>query len=421
MTAKKHLKARVRARMAKTGERYAAARAHVVGERRGPVTDHGWPLAGGAHPDSAAFAALLRHAGAPVDEALLFGIGGGIGAGYILWEFAHDDSRVVTLGFSHRWQYIGAHTRAAAQRLGVELLEHTTGGAKAAAAALTDRAPAMVWPDRYHLGYWHLPASLDGRGGHPVVAYAVGDGRVRVDDRNAAPLTVAEADFHRARARVGSFKNLTISVPGPVSITDDRLRAAVAGGLAAVVEHLSTPSDSFGLPAWRKWSRMLTDRRAAKGWPTVFADGRGLAGALASVWEGVSPLSAGGGSLRPLFADFLDAAARVLDRPALADEARRWRGIGALWQDLGDAALPADVPGLARLRELTAGVTAAVAEGDAAADERRAAAAELWELRRALDADRPVDGAVFADLAARLAALHREETAGIAALRAHTE
>ena len=34
MTTRKHLKARVRSRMQKTGERYAAARAHVVGEYR---------------------------------------------------------------------------------------------------------------------------------------------------------------------------------------------------------------------------------------------------------------------------------------------------------------------------------------------------------------------------------------------------
>jgi hypothetical protein len=440
MTSKKQLKSRIRARMAKTGERYAAARAHTVGHTAGqgvghtvgqgaePVTDRGWPLLGGTHPESACLAALLRHAGAPVDEspvdeALVFGIGGGIGAGYILWEFAHDSSRVVTLGFTHRWQYIATHTRAAAERLGVELAEHTTGGTRGAAKALAERLPAMVWPDRFHVGYWHVPEFLDGHGGHPVIAYAVDGGRVSVDDRGTAPLTVAEEDFHRARARVGTYKNLTISVPRAEPIGEGRLRAAVLGGAAATVEHLSATSESFSLPAWGKWSRMMTDRSAAKGWPKVFADRAGLVGALASVWEGVSPFGMTGGSLRPLFADFLDRAAEIAERPALAEEAGRWREIGAAWQALGDAALPPDVPEFARLRELTVAVTTAAIDGDAGAGEAAAAAAELWELRAALAHDCPVGevDALLADLGARLRGLHEAETAGVAALRAALE
>ncbi|MFC5287360.1 BtrH N-terminal domain-containing protein [Actinokineospora guangxiensis] len=423
MTSKKQLKSRIRARMAKTGERYAAARAHVAGSAAESVADRGWPLAGGTHPESAALAALLRHAGAPIDEALVFGIGGGIGAGYILWEFAHDDSRVVTMGFTHRWQYIATHPRGAAARLGVELAEHTTGGAKGAAKALAERLPAMVWPDRYHVGYWHLPAFLDGHGGHPVVAYAIEDGRVRVDDRNTVPLTVAEQDFHRARARVGSYKNLMISVPRAEPVSDGVLRQAVLGGLAETVGHLSAGSDSFSLPAWRKWARMMTDRSAAKGWPTVFADRVGLVRALASVWEGVSPFGMDGGSLRPLFADFLDRAAEIAELPALADEAGRWRGIGAAWQALGDAALPPDVPEFARLRELTVAVTTAAVDGDEGADERASAATELWELRAELHRDCPVEDveALFADLGGHLRGLHEAETAGVAALRAALE
>ena len=42
MTEPKHLKARIRERMARTGERYATARRHVVGaENPSPAVDHG--------------------------------------------------------------------------------------------------------------------------------------------------------------------------------------------------------------------------------------------------------------------------------------------------------------------------------------------------------------------------------------------
>jgi hypothetical protein len=74
---------------------------------------------------------------------------------------------------------------------------------------------------------------------------------------------------------------------------------------------------------------LLVDARATKGWPTVFADRRGLLGALASVWEAVEPAGMTGGHLRGLFADGLEQAAVLLDEPALAAEAPRWREIAA--------------------------------------------------------------------------------------------
>ena len=63
MTARKHLKARIRMRMARTGERYVTAHRHVVGEVEVPALDHGYLLRGGMHPDTAAVANVLAHHG----------------------------------------------------------------------------------------------------------------------------------------------------------------------------------------------------------------------------------------------------------------------------------------------------------------------------------------------------------------------
>ena len=398
MTVAKQLKARIRERMARTGERYAVARAHVVGADRGPVVDAGWTLRGGTDPDAAALANVLAHQsvrgpGGPLTEPLLLVVGGGLGAGYILWEFERDDSRVVVLGFTHSWQYFDRRLVTTVDRLGLDVAWSRTGGTARAAGALASTlaagTPAIVWPDRYHLGYWKLPAFLDGHGGHPVVAYALTDGRVHVDDRTLAPLTVQQVDFDRARARVGSYKNTMMVVRSrDTEVPADRLRDAVRAGLTATVEQLGGPSASFALPAWRKWSKLLVDPRAAKGWPTVFADRRGLLRALSGVWEGIEPAGMTGGHLRELFADGLDAAAAVLDEPALTGQAQCWREIADRWHTLADTALPDDIPEIARLRELTAAITAAVVEGDAAAEARAAAAAELWALR-AEHADTP--------------------------------
>ena len=120
----------------------------------------------------------------------------------------------------------------------------------------------------------------------------------------------------------------------------------------------------------------------------MFADRRQLLRALASVWEGVESAGMDGGHLRGLFADGLEQAAVLLDQPGLAAEAPRWREIADRWHALAETALPDDVPAIARLRTLTATVTGAVAEGDAGAAERAAAAEELWQLR-AEHADEP--------------------------------
>jgi hypothetical protein len=84
-------------------------------------------------------------------------------------------------------------------------------------------------------------------------------------------------------------------------------------------------------------------------------------GALGSIWEGVEPVGSTGGHQRDLYADFLD-----------------------------EAALPADVPEYARLRELTADVAAGVAAGDDGAEVRSSASAQLWALRAEYDRKRPI-------------------------------
>jgi len=59
MTARKHLKERIRARMAKTGESYLSARRHVLGTS--PPDEY--ELRGGVHPETATIAGVLANRG----------------------------------------------------------------------------------------------------------------------------------------------------------------------------------------------------------------------------------------------------------------------------------------------------------------------------------------------------------------------
>jgi hypothetical protein len=186
------------------------------------------------------------------------------------------------------------------------------------------------------------------------------------------------------------------------------------------VAHLRSSSDSFSLPAWRKWSRLLLDTRNAKAWPRVFADRVGLFGTLLSVVEAVDgDVGATGGHLRELQAAGLDEAAAALDRPALADAAARWRSAGDLWDEVADAVLPPELDSATVAVESAEALREAVAEGEAGRADAKAAAERVWAARDRyadsfpLEADRVA--AIFADLSSRLAEIHAVERGALGA------
>ena len=255
---------------------------------------------------------VAPHTGEPLTEAMVLGVGGGLGAGYILWEFDSLPfrARVLTLGFRRQWQYPDRWARGTAERLGLHAELHETGGAKGAAAALDAQLdaglPVIAWIDTYTLGHRNEPEWRDGYGGPPVIVYERNGDSYAVDDRSTAPIVVPADRLAAARARVGSYKHRLVTID-PERVDLD-LRRAVEEGIRLQVEHLSEKSDSFSLPAWRKWARMTADTRNAKGWPNVFADGLGIGSLRASIYTD----AAHGAHLRGLYADFLDEAAELL-------------------------------------------------------------------------------------------------------------
>ena len=425
MTAHKHLKEHIRARMARTGESYTTARRHVLNAL--PPADY--RLLGGVHPDTHAIAGVLAnrglvapHTGQPLSEAMVLGAGGGLGAGYILWEFKAHDARSLVLGFRNSWQYPDRWAAKTCARLGVPVAVHETGSAGRAdgelRAAVGQGVPAIAWADQQLLGYRHLPAWLEGHGGPPVTVYGIDEaaGVALVDDRNRAPLTVPLDTLAAARARVGSYKHRLLVLDAPAAELDgDRLRTAVRDGLAEQVEHLSQRSDSFSLPAFRKWARLLVDGGNAKAWPKVFADRVSLFDACLSVYENLEPVGWGGGNLRGLYAEFLDEAAGLLEAPDLGKAAAAYREAAACWRAVADTAAPPGREPFAEARRLIARLQAQVEAGDAAQEEAAATAARLWALRdrwrHRFPGDADVEGLLAALAAAVTAACDAEEAA----------
>jgi hypothetical protein len=429
MTTRKGFKRLVRARMSKTGESYAAARRSLIGDTATAVRDG---AARRLHPDTSAVAAALARMGTvspvngrPLSEALVLVAGGGLGAGYILWEFKAAEAAIVTLGFRNRWQYPAAWMATALERLGVDHIVHETGGARAARAtldAILDRElPAIVAIETGTIGTWGLPVEVFGYGGYPVLVTAPTDGGYLMDDRGAEPFRVDADVLAAARARIGSYKHRLVEIrPASGTLPEGRLRDALATGLEDQVDHLRSPSGSFSLPAWRKWSRLLTDTRNAKAWPRVFASREGLFGVLLSIIEEVDgEIGTNGGHLRELYAAGLRESAAILDRPGLLDAASAWEASADLWEDLADAAMPAELDGAAEAVEADEELHAAVMEGEAGRARARVAADRVWAARRRyahafpLPEDSIAD--LFADLGERLAAIHGAEVEAVEA------
>jgi hypothetical protein len=257
---------------------------------------------------------------------------------------------------------------------------------------------------------------MHGEGGPPVTVYGIDDqaGTALLDDRNRAPLTVSLDVLAAARARVGSYKHRLLVLDAPAAELDsDRLRRAVLDGLAEQVEHLSQRSDSFSLPAFRKWARLLGPSGNAKAWPKVFADRVGLFDACVSVYENVEPVGWDGGNLRGLYAEFLDEAAGLLEAPGLAKAAAAYREAEAAWRAVAETAMPADREPFAEARRLTDRLQDQVEAGDAAQEEAAATAARLWALRDRWRREFPgdVEDLLAALAAAVLATCEAEEAA----------
>src|SRR5262245_12719477 len=114
MTAHKHLKQLIRARMETTGERYAAARRQVL--RQAPASPPGTDPAVPGHfpgtiPATTALRVIVTHAGLvaphtgePYSEAMLFGIAGGIGAGVFSFVYEKEDFASFFIAGRHNWQ-----------------------------------------------------------------------------------------------------------------------------------------------------------------------------------------------------------------------------------------------------------------------------------------------------------------------------
>lgn len=391
MTSHKHLKQLVRTRMTRTGERYAAARRHILAQaentRTGPASAH---LPGNI-PATTALRILLRHAkvtgpgGQPLSEALTLVLGGGIGAGSFAFYYEKEDWASLFLGGRHLWQDDLEYFVAAAGRLGLKPVVLEATGAKAAGLqlreALWSGGPVVAWVDSAHLPHRALPAQWSGGGYHVVTVYAIEGDHALIGDLADEPVTISLADFATARARIRKQKHRLLRLEPskaarvPHAALDDALDAC-ADGLTR------NKMRNFRLDGFADLAERMTAEKGRESWGYMFPPGGRLWSALTWLYTSIEHYGTGGGLCRSLFAEGLAEAATAFGRPALSALANGYRRLGEQWTVLAESALPDDVPACREARELISlKAELTLSGGDAAG------IGQCWDRLRELEAE----------------------------------
>ena len=439
MTKQKHLKQRIRARMAKTGERYTTARRHIVGAAADSASDISPPSPGrlhfpGIHPETTALRILLAnadmrapHTGEYFSEPMVLGIGGGIGAGVFSFFYeAHDFASFYIAG-RHLWQDNYTYLDQAAQRFGVTPTFKETGGAKTAAKQLADALalgdPVLAWVASAHLPYRGMPDYWSGGDYHIVTVYRLDETHALIGDLLDEPVEITVAELAASRARIKKQKHRIMTV-APTRQPD--LRTAVRAGIRACYEGLAQQRiKNFTLDAFKTWSANIHGSRGKQSWARLFPPGHRLWFALTWVYDCIEHQHTGGGLLRPLYADFFAEAADALHDDALRQLAARYAELGQGWSDLASAALPGDVPACREAKALMARKEALLlTEGTAATDEIKRIYAQLDELQETARADFPLTATesqhLLSDLQQRIRRVYGLECAAHEALGAYS-
>ncbi len=298
------------------------------------------------------------HTGQPYSEALLLGISGGVTVGYFSFAYEGYDPQVALLT-----RNTFAPLETILERLGIEqTLRQTTSPKKGVANlldALEEGLPPLVWADMFSLPYNGLPADDKMWQMFPIIVYGyeTETDTVWIADRAGVPLTVTPEQLAVARARVKKdrFRLLTLDMPNP-----DKLPGAVQKGLWDCIKlYTEGPprgsKNNFGLTALKRWADLLSKPKQRLSWAKAFPPGRKMLAGLASAFSNIALFGKDGQALaaeRGLYADFLEEAALILDKPALSEVAAPFRRSGQAWRELALALLPDDIPPFQETREL---------------------------------------------------------------------
>lgn len=341
VTERKGLKKIVRARMERTGETYSTAH-RIVGNRH-PKSLPAGMVAGYSsfgserHRPSALVRHMLEQAGVPLSEAMVCGLGGGVGFLYAVFEYAGLPHPLLTIVAQHHPQ---PWAPAVLGNLGLSYVEQHSSSTPAAMTKLRTwldaGRPVMCTVNRTALP-WHEPGMIDvAADPYPVVAAGIDGDTLYVDDIAERPHEIPTDLFAVAWSGSRKARHPMLAIDAGQRPTPDLGRAA-ASAVAVTAAHLSGPvlGNSFdvnmGLRGMTKLATELRDRRTKTGWLRRFGTGVSFEFAMRRIVECLQREYTAPDATRPIYADFLAEAAGLLPNVDTTGAARLFRESGKHW------------------------------------------------------------------------------------------
>jgi Domain of unknown function (DUF4872)/Butirosin biosynthesis protein H, N-terminal len=278
-----------------------------------------------AHCESGSFAALLRHDGLKLSEAMVFGIGSGLFFLYLPFLKIYDLPLIAYRDMPN------AIIARVARRLGVKVVRTRYRDPERGMQAL-DRMLAAGQPVGMQTGVFWLPYfPRDMRfqfNGHHVIAYGREDHDYLLSDTVFEEVVRCPAeDLRRARFSKGPLapRGLLYHIESR-SQQPDIERAVRAGLRTTASRMLNIPLPWMGVAGIRALAGALAR------WPLRLSD-QAARSHLANVIRMQEEIGTGGAGFRFMYAAFLDEASAILGRPALQEASAMLSNIGDRWRE----------------------------------------------------------------------------------------
>jgi len=313
---------------------------NVIPEPSG-IELHGFPHVAGTHCSSSSIADILRYDGRELSEAMVFGLGSGLG-----FVFSNDAR------YSPRYRFNGRALDLEGKfysLFGVQLPWAGRWDEAAIERALAQGRPLLAQTDIAYLPYYdgvHFPL-------HGIVVTGWDNGHAQVADTYSNELqSIDGAQLRAALEGEGSpFMDAPYRIaPAPrveVTVDADTVSRAI---VIAAREMLEPVVAGTGLPAMRQ----LIAERAA------WRDSEDWVWSARFAYQGIEKRGTGGGGFRTMYARFLEEARELLpaiDRVRavhrMHDSASRW---SAMAQDLKRAFVDEDPSGIDAAAERLHGI-----------------------------------------------------------------
>ena len=300
------------------------------------------PALDGCHCVTNSLVKIFYHAGCPLSEEMLLGLGAGIG--FVYWQMNFGGETSIFIGGRGN---VKNFYQDLSRRTGVNIDEKHTGSAKKAEdillQSLEKQQPVLLGADMGFLPWFDFPAGYH-FGGHTFVACGYdGDQTVLASDMDAKGAGIKKGFYapisldQLRKARSSTFKpfppkNLWLEFDF-AGFHKPRAQDICEAIAEAADAHLHPPIKNFGVSGMRHTAAQLPQ------WPSHFNDFE-LRMNLFNLYIFIEIGGTGGGAFRAMYARFLDEAASIAGNPLFSetailfrDSARRFSSIGLLFKD----------------------------------------------------------------------------------------